>query len=80
MLASCHFHCAGISSHSVSTIGAFAMLGFCCVWPQPCGGRAEVVSTRLNPRNGTVDVGGVCNFLGSVFLKQKFEATDGPVL
>ena len=25
-------------------------------------------------------VGGVCNFLGSVLLQQKFEATDGPVL
>ena len=25
-------------------------------------------------------VGGVCSFLGSVLLQQKFEATDGPVL
>ena len=25
-------------------------------------------------------VGGVCNFLGSVSLKQKFETTDGPML
>jgi len=25
-------------------------------------------------------VGGMCNLLGSVWLQQKFEATDGPVL
>ena len=54
--------------------------GSCCAWPPPCGGRAEVVSARLNLRNGTIDVGGVSNFLGSVSLQQKFEVTDGPVL
>ena len=43
-------------------------------------GQAKVVSARLNPRNSTIDVIGVCNFLGSVLLQQKFEAMDGPVL
>ena len=56
-------------------MGAFAKLGSCCAWPRPCGGQAKVVSTRLNLRNGTTDVGGVCNFLGSVSLQQKFETT-----
>ena len=65
--ASCHFHCPEVSLHSASTTGAFADLGFCCVWPLPCGNQAELVSARLNPRNGTIDVRGVCNFLGSVF-------------
>ena len=37
-------------------------MGFCCAWPQPYGGQAKVVSARLNPRNGTIYVGGVCNF------------------
>ena len=68
------------SSCSASTVGAFAQLGFCCAWLPPCRGRAVVVSARLNPSHGTIYVGGVCNFLGSVFLLQKFEATDGPVL
>ena len=36
----------------------------------------EVVSARLNLRNGTTDVRGVCNFLGSVLSQQKFEAMD----
>ena len=61
-------------------MGAFTKLGFCCLWPGPHGGQAEVVSARLNPRNGTIDAMGVCNFLGPVLLQQKFEATDGPVL
>ena len=78
--ASCHFHLAGFSSPSASTVGVFTELGFFCVWPWPRGGQAEVVSARLNPSNGTIDVMGVCNFLGSVLLQQKFEATDGPVL
>ena len=78
--ASCHFHWAGFSSPSASTAGAFTKLGFCYLWPGPHGGQAEVVSARLNPRNGTIDVMGVCNFLGPVLLQQKFEATDGPVL
>ena len=78
--ASCHFHCAEVSLHSASTAGAFADLGFCCVWPLPCRDQAELLSARLNPRNGTIDVRGVCNFLGSVLPQQKFEVTDGSVL
>ena len=73
--ASCHFHCAGFSSHSASTTGVFAELGFCCAWPLPW---AEVISARLNPRNGTIYFGG--NFLGSVSPQQKFEVMDRPVL
>ena len=65
-------------------MGDFAELGFSCAWPPPCGGRTEVVSARLNPSHGAIDVGGVCNFLGSVSSQQKFEVTDqlldGPVL
>ena len=71
---------AGFFPHSASPTGAFAKLGFCCAWLPPCGGRAEIVSARLNPSHGTIYVRGVCNFLGSVSLQQKFEATDGPVL
>ena len=41
---------------------------------------AETVSARLNLRNGTIDVRGVCNFLSSVSSRQKFEETDGAVL
>ena len=78
--ASCHFHCTGLSLCSASTMGAFAKLGFCCAWPPPCRGLAQVVSARLNLRNGTIYVKGVCNFLGSVSLKQKFEVMGGPVL
>ena len=75
---SCHSHHAGFSSRSAST--AFTKLGFCCAWPLPRGGQAEVVSARLNPSHGTRDVGAVCNFLSSISLQQKFEAMDGPVL
>ena len=73
--ASCHFPCPGFSSRSASTVGAFAELGSCCAWP-PCRGRAEVVSARLNPRNGTIDIRGVCNFLASASSQQKFAVTD----
>ena len=66
--------------HSASTTGAFADLGFCCVWPLPCTDQAELVSARLNPRNGTIDVQEVGNFLGSVSPQQKFEVTDRSVL
>ena len=76
--ASCHFPCAGFSSCSASTAGAFAELDFCCAWPLPRGGQAKVVSARLNMRNGTTDVWGVYNFLGSVSPHQKFEAIDRP--
>ena len=41
---------------STSTAAAFAELGSCCAWPPPCGGRAEVVSARLNQSHGTIDV------------------------
>ena len=78
--ASCHFDCAGFSSCSASMVGTFSKLGFCCAWPQPQRGQAEVVSARLNLSQGTIFVGEVCNFLGSVSLQQKIEATDGPVL
>ena len=61
---------------SASTTGAFAELGFCCAWPRPRGDQAEVISARLDPRNGTMYVGGLCNFLGSVSPQQKFEATN----
>ena len=57
-------------------MGAFTKLGSCCAWPPPRGGHAEVVSARLNPSHSTVDVRGVCNFLGSVSSQQKFEVTD----
>ena len=61
-LSSCHFHCAGFS------LGTFSELGFWCVWPLPCGSSGtKVISARLNPRNGTIYVGGVCSFLTSVF-------------
>ena len=55
---------AGFFPHSASPTGAFAKLGFCCAWLPPCGGRAEIVSARLNPSHGTMYVRGVCNFLG----------------
>ena len=70
----------GFSSCSASTTGPFAELGSCCAWPLPCRGRAEVVTARLNLRNSTVDVRGVCNFFSSVLPQQKFEAPDRPVL
>ena len=73
----CHFPCAGFSSRSSSTVGAFAELGFCCACPPPHGGQAEVVSAKLSLRNGTIDVGGVCNFLGPVSPQQKVEVMDG---
>ena len=41
--ASCHFHCAGFSLHSVSFPIAFSELSFCCAWPPPHRGQAEVV-------------------------------------
>ena len=76
----CHFHCAGFSSCSACTVGAFSELGFCCAWPQPHRGQAEVVSARLNLSQGTIFVGEVCNFLCFVLLQQKIKEMDGPVL
>ena len=58
-------------------MGTFAKLSFCCAWPPPLSGQAEVVSARLNLRNGTIYVRGVCKFPLSVLRQQKFEATDG---
>ena len=78
--ASCHFPCTGFSSCSASSAGAFTQLGFCCVFPSPCRGQAEVISARLNPSHSIIYVREVCNFLVSVSLQQKFEALDGPVL
>ena len=52
--ASYRFQCTGFSSHSASTTGVFAKLGFCCAWPLPHRSQDEVVSARLNLRNGTI--------------------------
>ena len=38
------------------------------------------VKSKKEPITVVKTVGGVCNFLGSVPLQQKFEATDGAVL
>ena len=78
--ASCHFLCFGVSSHSASTTGALTKLGFCWAWLPPHGDWHKVVSARLNLNHCTVDVRGVCNFLGSVSPQQKFEVTYGLVL
>ena len=56
------------------------MLGVLCAWPLPRGGQADVVSARLNPSHGTIDVRGVCTFLGSASSQQKVQVTDGQVL
>ena len=74
--ASFCFPCAGFSLHSVSIVGAFTELGSSCAWPPPWGDRAKVVSARLHLSHGSVDVRGVCDFLGSVSSQQKFEVTD----
>ena len=42
-------------------------------------GKALENRTKEGPRT-TINVRGVCNFLGSVSSQQKFEVTDGPVL
>ena len=63
------FHCG--SSHQVGLLLCSASAS---------RSRAEVVSAKLNPGNGTIYVRGVYNLLGSVLLQQKFEAMDGPVL
>ena len=54
----------------------FTKLGFCCAWPPPCGGRAKIVSAKLNPSRRARYVGGVYNFLDSVSPQQKFEVAD----
>ena len=81
--ASCHFPCAGFFFFFHIQLPSWELSpswAFCCAWLLLCGGRAEIVSARLNLSHGTIYVRGVCNFLGSVSLQQKFEATDGPVL
>ena len=61
--------------------GSFCRVGLLlCLASALRSGQAEVVSPRLNLRNGTIFVRGVCNFLASVSPQQKFEATDGRVL
>ena len=71
---------AGFSSRPASTTGAFAELGFLLCLSSTSLGLSGGFSIRLNLSDGTIDVGGVCNFVGSVSLQQKFEATDRPVL
>ena len=56
---------------------SFRRVGLLLCFASALRGRTEVVSARLNPRNGTIDVGGACNFLGSVLPQQKFDAMDG---
>ena len=68
--ASCHFPCAGFSLHSASICGSFCQVGLLLFLASASGGWAEVVSAGLNLRNGTIAVGGVCNFLGSVLSQQ----------
>ena len=60
--------------------GSFHWVGVLLCLASSLQGQAEVVSARLNLRNSTIDVGGVCNFLRSVSSRQKFEATDLPEL
>ena len=60
--------------------GSFWQVGLLLTWLLPSRGQPEIVSARLNLRNSTMYVVGVCDFLGSVSLQQKFEVTDRPVL
>ena len=55
--ASCHFPCGGFFFCSTSTVGVFAALGFCSVWPLPLRGWAKVVSAGLNMSHNTTGVG-----------------------
>ena len=52
--------------------GSFAELGSCCAWPL----RVEVVSARLNPSHGTIDVRQVYAPRFFVSSQQKFGVTD----
>ena len=56
--------------------GRFCQFGLLLCLASSLRRRAEVVSARSNPSHGTIDVRGMCNFLGSVSSQQKFEATD----
>ena len=57
--------------------GSFCWVGLLLCLPSTSRDQAEVVSAKLSLRNGTIDVGGVCNFLGPVSPQQKVEAMDG---
>ena len=58
--------------HDVS----FCQAGFWCAWSLPYWGQAEVVSSKLHPGHSMRYLRGVCNFLGSVSLQQRFETVD----
>ena len=60
--------------------GSFHRVGLLLCLPSTSQGQAKIVSARSNLRHSTIYVRGECNFLCSVLLQQKFEATDGPVL
>ena len=59
---------------------SFRQVGLLLCLASSLWGLSEVVLARLNPRNGTIDMGEACYFLGSILLQQKFEATEGPAL
>ena len=65
------FLCLLLPPWELSLSWAPALLGLLLA-----GGRIEVVSARLNPSHGTIDVRGVCHFLGSVSSQQKSEVMD----
>ena len=65
---------------SASTTAAFQQVRLLTCLASASRGPSQIVSARLNLRNGTIYVKGVCNFLGSVSPQQKFEATDASVL
>ena len=90
--ASCHFHCTGLSLGFLSLplhwvfftvrlhCGSICLVGLLLCLASASQGRRVVVSAKLNLRNGTMYVRGVCNFFSSVSLQQKFEAMERPVL
>ena len=65
-----------VSLGLASTSEVFTKSGSCCAWPPPVGPELRLFQPRLNSRNGTIDVGGVCNLLSSVLSQQKVEAVD----
>ena len=64
--------------------GSFRWVGLLLRLASTLRGQAEVISARLNPRSGTIDVGGVCNFPGlsrcSKNLKQWMDQCYSSVL
>jgi len=56
--------------------GSFPGVGLLLCLASSLQGRAKVVSARLHRSQGTIDVRGTYNFLGSVSSQQKFEVTD----